>query len=179
MAVAMAAVSLAMTAYGAYKQHQAAKDAASVDTAIGDYNAKVDIAQAEQLQLDTLQNIQTQRENNAVYLSQQHAAYASAGVLADSGSPLAAQITNAGRMEMQLQQEYANSQQRQKQLYSSASIGRLEGYARAESDKAQGTIALINGGANLAGQFYSAYNNGTFSGNSKQIGPSKVDYSSV
>ncbi len=154
---------MAATAYGAYKQHQAAKNAASVDTATGDYNAKVDIAQAEQLQLDTIQNIQTQRQNDAVYLSQQHAAYASAGVLANSGSPLAAQITNAGRMEMQLQQEYTNSQQRQKQLYSSASIGRLEGEARASADRAQGTIALINGGSNLAGQFYQGYNSGVFS----------------
>ena len=163
MAVAALAVSMAATAYSAYKQHQAAKNAASVDTATADYNAKVDIEQAEQLQLDTLQNIQTQRENNAVYLSQQHASYASAGVLANSGSPLAAQITNAGRMEMQLQQEYVNSQQRQKQLYSSASIGRLEGDARASADRAQGTIALINGGANLAGQFYQGYNSGVFS----------------
>ncbi len=163
MAVAAFAVSLAATGYKMYKEHQASKNAAAVDTATGDYNAKVDIAQAEQLQLDTIQNIQTQRQNDAVYLSQQHAAYASAGVLANSGSPLAAQITNAGRMEMQLQQEYTNSQQRQKQLYSSASIGRLEGEARASADRAQGTIALINGGAKLAGQFYGGYSSGVFS----------------
>ncbi len=156
-------VSAAATAYGVSKQNQAAKNAAKVDTATGDYNAKVDIAQAEQLQQDTIQNIQTQRENNAVYLSQQHASYAAAGVLANTGSPLAAQITNAGRMEKQLQQEYVSSQQRQKQLYSSANIGRLEGEARSSADKAQGTIALINGGSNLAGQFYSAYNSGVFS----------------
>ena len=163
MAVAALAVSMAMTAYSAYKQHQAAKNAAAVDTATADYNAKVDRSQAEQLQLDTIQNIRTQRENDAVYLSQQHAAYAAAGVLADTGSPLAAQITNAGRMEKQLQQEYVNSQQRQQQLYSSANIGRLEGYARAEADKAQGTIALIDGGAKLAGQFYGGYQSGVFS----------------
>ena len=163
MAVAALVVSTALTGYSAYKQHQAAKNAAAVDTATADYNAKVDEAQAQQLQLDTIQNIRTERENMAVYLSQQHAAYASAGVLADSGSPLAAQITNAGRMEKQLQQEYTDSQQRQKQLYSSARIGRLEGAARAEADRAQGTIALINGGANIAGQFYGAYNSGVFS----------------
>ncbi len=163
MAVAALAVSMAATAYSAYKQHQSAKSAASVDNATADYNAKVDRSQAEQLQLDTIQNIQTQRQNDQVYLSQQHAAYAAAGVLADSGSPLAAQITNAGRMEKQLQQEYTNSQQRQQQLYSSANIGRLEGAAQASADNARGTIALIDGGSRLAGQFYGGYTSGVFS----------------
>ena len=163
MAVAALAVSLVATGYSAYKQNQAAGNAAEVDTATADYNAKVDVAQAEQLQLDTIQNIRTQRQANAVYLSQQEAAYASAGVLANTGSALAAQITNAGRMERQLQQEYANSQQRQQQYYAAAKIGRLEGTARAGADRAQGTIALINGGSNLAGQFYGAYNSGVFS----------------
>ncbi len=163
MAVVALAVSMAATAYSAYKQNQAAKNAAKVDTATADYNAKVDESQAQQLQLDTVQNIRTQRQENAVYISKQQAAYAAAGVLTDTGSPLAAQITNAGRMEMQLQQEYTDSQRKQQQYYSAAKVGRLEGEARAEADRARGTIALIDGGAKLASQAYGGYSSGVFS----------------
>jgi len=162
MAVAALAVSLVATGYSAYKQNQAARNAASVDTAAADYNAKVDEAQANQIQLDTLQNIRTQRSENAVYLSQQEASYAAAGVLTSGGSPLHAMITNAGRMEQQLQQEYTNSQQKQQQLHSSANIGRLEGEAQAYADKQRGTMALIDGGAKMVSQLYGGYKAGTF-----------------
>jgi len=162
MALPLLVVSLAAQGYSAYKQNQAAKNAAQVDTATADHNAKVDEAMAQQLQLDTIQNIRTQRESNAVYLSQQEAAYAAAGVDASGGSPLHAMITNAGRMEQQLQQEYVNSQQKQQQYYSSAKVGRLEGAARAEADRARGTIALIDGGAKMAGTLAGGYSSGVF-----------------
>lgn len=162
MPLALAITSLVVTGVSAYEQNKAAHQAARVDTATADYNAKVDIAQAKQLDLDTQANIRTERQSDDVYLSRQAASYAAAGVLATTGSPLHAQITNAGRMEQHIQQEYVNSQQRQQQLYSSAAVGRLEGEARASSDRMSGSIALLNGGASIARQAYGAYDSGIF-----------------
>lgn len=162
--IALAAVSAGATIYGAVQQNNAARSAAQVDTAAADYNARYDIAAAQQLDLDTQQNIRTARAENVTYLSRQAASYAAAGVLANSGSPLHAQITNAGRMEQQIQQEWVNSQQKQQQYASSARIGRLEGAAKAESDRMSGTLALINGGATLARNAWAAYDSGVFSG---------------
>lgn len=161
--------SVVATGYSAYSQNKAAHNAAQVDTAVADHNAKIDEVQAQQLDLDTLQNIRTQRASNAVYLSQQEASYAAAGVDTSGGSPLHAMITNAGRMEKQIQQEYTNSQQKQQQLYSSAKIGVLEGAAQAEADRARGTIALIDGGAKIAGSLYGGYQSGVFDRKGKSI----------
>lgn len=161
--VAGTAASVGFTAYSALAQNKAARNAARVEEATADFNARADLAAAQQLDLDTQQNIRTAREENAVYLSRQAASYAAAGVLATSGSPLHAQITNAGKMEQQIQQAWANSNQKQQQYAAAAKIGRLEGAARADADRAQGTIALINGGAKIAGQLYGAYDSGVFS----------------
>lgn len=156
------AVSAVATGYSAVEQNKAAKNAASVDTATADYNAKYDQSMAEQLDLDTLQNERTERQNDAVYLSREAASYASAGVLSTTGSPLAAQITSAGRFEQQIQQQYVDSQQKQLQYYAAAKVGQLEGSAQASADRMSGTIALINGGASIAGKLYGGYKDGTF-----------------
>jgi hypothetical protein len=137
--------------------YDAGKQAAAVDEQTAQYNAKYDQAVAQQLQLDTLQNISNERQNDAVYLSKQAAGYASSGVLATSGSALHAQITNAGRFEQQIQQQYVNSQQKQAEYYSQASVGLLEGQAQAQADRLKGTIALINGATNAIGTGYSNY----------------------
>ena len=158
----LTAVSVGATAYGASQQNKAAKNAANVDDATAAYNARVDASMAEQLDLDTLQNVRTARQNEAVYLSRQAASYAAAGVLATDATPLHAQITNAGRFEQQIQQEYVNSQQKQQQYYAAGKVGRLEGAAKATADRASGTLALINGGAKIAGQLYGAYDSGMF-----------------
>ncbi len=168
--ISATAVSAGATVYSSVQQNRAARAAAGVDQATADYNARADIAMARQLDLDTIQNVRTARADDAVYLSRQEASYASAGVLANTGSPLQAQIMNAGRMEQQIQQNYLNSQQKQQQFAASASVGRLEGSARANADRTQGRIALINGGASLARQAFSAYDSGVFSG----LGKSKT-----
>jgi hypothetical protein len=155
-------------------QYQGGKRAAGIDSATADYNAKVDQSQAQQLELDTAQNLKTERAANAVYLSQQEAAYASAGVLADSGSPLHAMVTNAGRMEQHIQQQYTNSQQKVQQYYSSAKVGRLEGAARAESDRASGTLALVDGGARIAGLGFQGYQSGAFNFGGTKVGTDRV-----
>lgn len=188
----LAVASIASTAYGmvaqkraANQQAQAAENAAQVDQATADYNAKADMAMASQLDLDTQQNIRTARQENAVYLSRQEASYASAGVLATTGSPLHTQITNAGRMEQQIQQAWVNSQQKQQQFAAAAKVGRLEGAANAAADRAgasiartQGSIALLNGGARLAGIGMQDYQSGVFSGlfAQKPSGSGEPDY---
>jgi hypothetical protein len=156
------AASAAGTIYGAVEANNAAKKAAQVDQATANYNAKYDEAEAAQLDLDTQQNIRTERAANQVYLSKQAASYASAGVSATSGSALDAQLVNAGRMEQQIQQQWVNSNQKQQQLYSEASVGVLEGNAKAEADRMQGTLALINGGTKLAGLAFTGYQAGVF-----------------
>lgn len=162
--VASTVASVGAAGYAAYAQNKAAHKAAGVDQATADYNANFDMAQAKQLELDTSQNIKTERKDNASYLSKQATSYASAGVLSNTGSALDAQITNVGRMEQRIQQEWVNTNQKVQAYGSSASVGRLEGAARAEADKAQGTIALINGGASIARSAFGAYNSGVFSG---------------
>lgn len=156
-------ISAAATTYSAIEQNKSARRAAQVDTATAQYNARYDQALAKQIDLDTIQNIRTQRADDAVYLSRMHASYADAGVLATTGSALDAQITTAGRMEQRLQQEWVNSQQQQQQAYSKAKVGILEGQAQATADRASGTIALLNGGARLASMAYQGYESGAFS----------------
>lgn len=163
MPAVLAVAAIATTAYGAVEQNKAARNAASVDNATAAYNAKYDEAQAAQLDMNEQQNIKTARQDDAVYLSREAASYASAGVLATSGSALDAQVMNAGRMEQKIQQSWVDTQQREAGLYSKAKVGILEGAAAAQADKAQGTLALINGGARISGMAFSAYQDGVFS----------------
>lgn len=164
MPMALAATALVATGVSAYGQYRAGKSAAAVDEATAQYNANVDKVQAQQIDLDTQQNIRTERQANAQYLSRQAASYANAGVLATSGSALHAQVTNAGRMEQQIQQQYLNSQQRQQQLYSSAAIGVAEGAAEASADRMRANLALIDGGAKMASMLASDIQSGAFGG---------------
>lgn len=163
MPVVLAVAALAATGVSIYEQKKAADNAAATDKAVAQYNSGVDIGQAQQLDLDTQQNIRTQRQNDNIYLSRQATSYADAGVLSTSASPLHAQVTNAGRMEQQVQQQYTNSQQKQQQLYTGAIEGVQVGNAQASADTSKGTIAELNGGAKLASLAYQDYNTGTFS----------------
>ena len=90
--------------------------------------------------------------------------YASAGVLATSGSALDAQITNAGRMEQQIQQQWVNAQQKEEQYYAAADAGLAAGAAQASADRLSGSIALINGVSQIAGMAASGYQKGMFGG---------------
>ena len=165
-----AGASAVATGVGAYGQYKASRQAAAVDMATAQYNANVDKAQAQQIDYNTLQNIRTERQENASYLSRQAASYASAGVLSSSGSALDAQITNAGRIEQRIQQQYVDAQQKQQQLYSQAAIGIAEGKAQAQADKAAGNMALIDGGARIAGTLFGATQSGAFSGLGSKFG---------
>lgn len=163
-AVIATGASVAATGVSMYEQNKAAKNAARVDTSAAAYNARYDESMAQQLDMDTLQNVRTARANNATYLSKQATSYAAAGVDATSGSPLAAQIANAGKMEQNVQQQYLNSQQQQQAYYSKAKVGILQGDAQAYADRMSGTLALINGGVKLARTAWGGYESGIFAG---------------
>ena len=109
----MSFFAIGFSAYGAIEQKKAADNAAAVDNATAAYNNKYDTSLAEQLDADTIENVDTERQNDNVYLSREAASYASAGVLSTTGSALDAQVTNAGRFEQKIQQAYVNSQQQQ------------------------------------------------------------------
>lgn len=164
MPVALLAVAVVAEGYSIYEQGRAAKQTAAVDVATADFNAKYDESLAAQLDVDTLQNVRVQRDEGRAYISRQAASYASAGVLATSGSPLHAQITNAGRIEQHIQQDYVNSQQKQQSYAVQAKSGRAAGEAKAYSDRVTGKLAMINGAGKIASTVYGAYDSGVFSG---------------
>jgi hypothetical protein len=157
-----AALSVGLTAYGMVKSSEAADNAAQVDTATAAYNAKYDDSMAAQLDEDTQANVDTERQDDAVYLSRQAVSYASAGVLATTGSALDAQITTAGRFEQKIQQQWVNSNQQQEMYQSQGAVGILAGQAQASSDRMSGSIAMINGGASIAGSLLKDEQSGVF-----------------
>ncbi len=143
------------------KQNAAAKKAGKLALDTATYNANIDIAQAQQMDLDTNANIRSTRAEDKVYVSRQKTAYAAAGVLS-SGSPLSVEATTVGRFEQRVQQEYTNSQQRQQQLYGAAKQGIQYGEAQASAIKTQNDAAMLAGGAKLLSTAAGAYNSGMF-----------------
>ena len=152
IALGLGAVSIGLTAYGAIESSKAANTAASVDNATAAFNARIDTENAEQIDLDTLQNIDTERQADATYLSREAAGYAASGVSATTGSALRAQITNVGRMTQQIQQQYQKSQIQQNNLYEAAQVGIAEGSAAASADTAAGTLASYRAVRKLRGR---------------------------
>lgn len=161
-AYAAAAVSVAATAVSMDKQHKAAKAAQKLATDTATYNANVDIAQAQQIDLDTNANIRAERAQDKVYLSRQKTAYAAAGVLS-SGSPLSVEATTAGRLEQARLNEYRSSQQKQQYLYGAAAQGVLAGQAQARAIGIQDSANMLAGGAKILSTVAGAYNSGMFS----------------
>jgi hypothetical protein len=150
-------ISAGASIYAGVEGHAAARNAAAVDRATADFNARTDDEMARQLDLDTIENIRTLRAQATHYLSAQDLSYAAAGVLSDTGSALSAQITNAGRFEQEIQQKWVDSQQKQQAIYAKAAAGVLEGEAQAVSDTISGDIALINGIGQAAGTLGRGY----------------------
>lgn len=173
--VAAVGIAAETAVYGAISSRNASRGAAAVDRASGVLNQRYDQALAQQLDLDTQENIRTMRQEEGGYLSRQHVAYATAGVLANTGSALMTQIVNAGRFEKQVQQRWNESTRQQEQYYSEGIAGRLSGEARAVSDTKAGTLALINGGAHLAGLAFSSYRSGVFSGGGSHGGDGGIE----
>lgn len=156
--------SVGSAVYSANLQRKAANAQAATATAVADYNARVDLAQSEQTDLDARANIAAMRRDASVYMSRQTAAFAAAGVRADSGSPLAVRAATAGRLAMREQQAYTDSQAKQQRLAAAAKAGRAEGQAAADGYHMQATAAVLNGAGRVASQLGGAYQSGMFSG---------------
>lgn len=150
--------------YSADQQHKAANANAANATAVADYNARVDQSAAEQTDLDARANITSLRRDAAVYMSRQTAAFANAGVRADTGSPLAVRAATAGRLAMREQQVYTDSQAKQQRLAAAGRVGQLEGQAAAEGYHGQATAAVLSGAGRVASLLGGAYQSGMFSG---------------
>lgn len=158
--IAVAAVSIAATAVSTYEQKKAADTAATTATTIAGYNASLDREQAQQVDLDTDQNIDNLRQDAAVYMSRQNSAYARNGIVANTGSALAVEAATAGKFAMREQQMYNDSQAKQQMLESEAQAGIYEGEAQAEEYHDQGTADVIAGAGKVASSLYGAYTGG-------------------
>lgn len=122
-----------------------ASKAASSAAAMGDYNAKVDIANAQQTSLDAAQNVRNQRIEDQSFLSGQRASYAASGVLSGTGSAMAVQATSAGRMEQNIQQYWQNENAKINQDYASAQVGVYQGQEQASTDHLEGASDIFKG----------------------------------
>ena len=157
----VAALVVAAVAAGAsaYESKKASDAQAKLATSTANYNAQVDVANAQQLAMDASANIDKQRRDDASYMSNQRAAYAASGVLSGTGSPMTVEATTAGRMEQDIQQYWTSVQEKESTLYAAASMDVLEGQDTAEIYHLQGTADIFKGigsVASIAGQAYSA-----------------------
>lgn len=162
-ALALAA-SVGSAVYSANLQRKAANNAAANATAVADYNGRVDLAAAQQADLDARANIAAMRRDASVYMSRQTAAFAAAGIRPDTGSPLALRAATAGRLAMREQQAYTNSEAQQRRLQSAARAGRAEGAAASEGYRGQATAAVLSGAGRVASLLGQGYNAGVFTG---------------
>ena len=142
--VAAGAAAATMAAEASSRQASAAAHAA-------DYNAKVDIANAQQLSMNANANIAKQRQDAATYQSDQRAALAASGVLSGTGSPMQLQATTAARQEQDIQTYWTSVQEKESQLYASAEEGVYEGQEQADIYHLQGAADIFNGIGGIAG----------------------------
>lgn len=152
--------SLGLQGYSMYQQNKAAKSSAALAQATADYNARVDEAEAKQIEMDQTENVRRAREEARIYTSRQKAAYATAGVLS-SGSPLAVEAMTAGRIEQRILQDNLSAKRQAEKARAAGRVGRLYGEASASGIMQQNTADLLRGGASMlstAGSF--AFNYG-------------------
>lgn len=164
VAVVSTAATIGATAYSTIQQKRAADAAARTSEDVAQYNAKLDRADATQIELDTQANIAALRRDASTYMSRQTTAYVAAGVRADTGSPLVARAVTAGRYEMKAQQMWADANARAERLESQAQAGIRQGEAQADQFHLQGVAAVMSGASRVAGQLYGAYRGGDFAG---------------
>lgn len=138
VSVASAAAATAISVEESNAQARAASQAAN-------YNAKVDVANAQQLAMDANANIEKQRQDDQAYQSNQRAAFAASGILSGTGSPMEVQATTAGRQEQDIQTYWASVQEKESQLYASAEEGVYEGQEQADIYHLQGAGDIFSG----------------------------------
>lgn len=162
MPVAYAIVAIGTAVYGAVETKRANDSAARTAASVADYNAKLDRADAEQIELDAKTNIASLRKDATTYMSRQTSAYAAAGIRTDTGSPLAVEAATAGKYELQAQRLWSDANAKAEHLESQAQAGLRQGEAQADQYHMQGVAAVLNGASKVSGQIYGAYRGGDF-----------------
>ena len=157
--VAVPYIAEALVAAGsAVEAKQVSSKQAEAVSQAANYNSKVDVANAQQLQLDADANIQKQRQDDSEYQSDQRAALAASGVLSGTGSPMELQATTAGRQEQDIQTYYTSVQEKESQLYGSAQEGVYEGEEESDIYHLQGAGDIFNGIGGVTKDLSSGYN---------------------
>jgi hypothetical protein len=134
-----------VTLAGAGLQAASASKAATSAAQMGDYNAKVDIANALQTSETAAQNVRNQRIEDQSFLSGQRAQYAASGVLSGTGSAMQVQATTAGRMEQNIQQYWQDENAKINQYWASAQVGIYQGEEQASTDHLEGAADIFKG----------------------------------
>lgn len=153
----VAATSVAATATSAYLSAKASSQQASAAAQAANYNAKLDIANAQQQAMNAQANIAKQRQDDQSYRSNQRAALAASGVLSGTGSPMALQATTAGRQEQNIQQYWTSTQQHEATQYAAAQEGVYEGAEAADTYHLQGAADIFKGIGSIGGEVYQGY----------------------
>lgn len=174
MPVPVLIASVALQGYGMYQQNKSAKASANLANDTAEYNARVDLAEAKQIELDTDANVRAARRDASVYTSRQRAAYAASGVLA-TGSALAVQAETAGRIEQGILQERSNSQREVSKRESAAAMGVLYGKQTADAIKRESRLNMLKGGIGILSTVAGAYDSGVFAGTSTRAGSTSAN----
>ncbi len=143
-------VMLAATAASTAMQASAAAKGAALAQSTAKYNANVDIANAQQLQLNAASNIRAQRAEDQAYRSKIRVAYAASGILSGTGSPMQVLATTAGRHEQDIANYWNSTQQKSDRYYGAAKEGIREGESQADLYHLQGAAAVVKGIGSIA-----------------------------
>lgn len=147
------AIPIIIAAAAAAVQVTAANKQAAVATSVANYNAKLDIKNAQQLALNAQANVAKQRTENEAYRSKIRVAYAASGILSGSGTPMSVLATTAGRQEQDIQNYWSSVNQKSDQYYAKAAEGIAEGDAMADVYHLQAASAAIKGIGSMASAF--------------------------
>lgn len=168
-AAGAAVVAVASEAVNMVQQKKIADQQAQYASQMANYNAQLDVANANQIAMNANANIQKQRTEDKSYLSSQRAAMAASGILSETGSPLALQATTAGRMEQDIQNDWAGVQEKETSLNLSAEAGIYEGAEESSMYHLEGAADIFKGIGSMASTF------GSYAGSSSGqhlLGPS-------
>ncbi len=152
---------VAATAASTAMQASAAAKGAALAESTAKYNSKVDIANAQQLQLNAAANIRSQRAEDQAYRSKIRVAYAASGILSGTGSPMQVLATTAGRHEQDIANYWNSTNQKSDRYYGAAAEGIREGEAQSDLYHLQGAAAVVKGIGSIASMY------GSFAGPGK------------
>jgi len=155
----LAVVGIGLTVAAIAEQQSAARKASNTAAITSIYNNKLDQMQAQQVDQDSSVAVQGMREDAEAYVSKQRGQYAAAGIVADTGSPLAIQAETAGKLELRAQHAFMESSAKQGQLYSEGAAGLYYGRSEQDQISEQSQAATLTGAARIAGMGYQAYQN--------------------